>query len=245
MAIMPLLKLEIDVPQSDQLAEAANLAKKHSCPALIVAPDLVLTAGITRSVKLAKFNILTIVDHPRGELFNKEKFRGFPTEAINAQGFEILLTAKQTHYEVAAEIKYLSEFCRNYFGVTTEIRFVLDLNQPNRNLQFATNALLACKTIPMPSLIRLTHHTKVTPAQSNIESTIKLIEELRKVCAVPIKVSGNVDYKIYKQVPADKFGVSLLQAQAISEEVTNVQRIVRIQPLVAKPLAIGEKNPVE
>lgn len=235
MATMALSKLEIDVPRIEHLKEAADLAKKHSCYALIVAPDLVTAANMTRAVKQAKFKILTTVDQPRGDLYGKEKFRGLPTEAMNAEGYEILLTPKQTAHEVLAEVRYLSEFCQQYFGIVSEIRFVLDVNQPGRGPEFVANVLNACKLIPLPALIRTTHHTKIAPGQSSIESLTKLLATCRGIRPVTMKISGNIDYNIYSKVPADRFGVSLIQAQAISKEVASIGKP---KPAVIAPTAV-------
>ncbi len=234
MAHKALPKLEIDVTRIEQLADAADIAKRHSCAALIVAADLVTTASMTRSAKQAKFKIITTVDLPRGELYGKEKFRGLPAEAMGVEGFEILLTARQNAHEVLQEVKYLSEFCRNYFGMIPEIRFVLDINQVGRNPIFVQNVLAACKTIPMPAVVRTTHLTKITPTQSSIENSTKIIAEMKSICNVPVKISGNVDFTIYERVPADRFGVSVAQAQAISKEVAG--------KLLRKPVILGSKS---
>lgn len=230
--VRALPKLEIDVCRPDQIREAADIAKRHSCPALVVSPDLVVVTGLTRSVKQAKFKVITTIDLPRGELYGKEKFHGLPGEAMGADGFEILLTPRNNASEILAEIKYLHNFIRQYFGPIVEIRFILGIGQSPRTEQHFKNMLLACRSIPMPTLVRTTVSTKLSPTQAGVEVFNKQIAMMKESCAVPIKISGNVDYNIYNNVHAERFAVSIQQAQLIAKEATGKPQPVASEPVI-------------
>jgi hypothetical protein len=189
----------------------------HSMAAIVVTPDLVTQANVQRSIRQGKFKIYVSVDLPRGELYNHEKFRGVPTEALQADGYEILLTPRQSEHEVFTEARYLTDFIRNYV-TGAETRFIMDAGQSGRGGQYVTNVLTACKKIPMPALVRTTHLTRIPPSTSTIEVFTKHLAEYRSICAVPIKISGNIDRSIYEKVNAHRFGVSLQQAQLLIKE---------------------------
>lgn len=215
---LALSKLEIDISRPEQLPDAFELARKHHCQALVLTPDLVASANVMRSMKSGKFKIYTIIDHPKGDQLGRDKFRGLPTEAMAADGFEILLTARPSVGEMTNEIKYLSKFVRDYFGGAIDLRFVLNLDTPPRTRTQVEAMLHACRHIPMPSIIRTTHLTKVPPAQATANHFADQLKFINEHFACKVKVSGNITLDLYKTVQAERFGVTLQQAQNISRE---------------------------
>lgn len=217
----PLSKLEIDVNKNEQLDEAAELAKRCYCPALVVSPDLVATATLVRGIRQGRFKVITAIDWPKGEQYCREKFRGIPIESLQSDGFEIILTPRDNLSQIATEIKYISGFVREQFNQLFELRFVLDIDQSNRTDSIISHMLETCKQIPLPFLIRTTHNTKISP-QVKIASHL---ETIKNTLAVQVKVSGNVDFNIYTNVKAERFAATLQQAQSIVKEMQNIGKV--------------------
>lgn len=218
------LNLEIDVAKNEQLQEAIDLTIRHIMPAIVVAPDLVPLATIMRGVRRGNFKIISMIDWPKGDQYGKDKFRGVPIEALNSDGFEIIISPRDP-MSIVSEIKYLTTFLREQFHPLFEIRYVLEMQQGRSEEQISA-MLGAFKQIPMPAMARTTHLNKIA-AQISLEGQII---EIRKSCAVPVKLSGNIDFKVYKdleKLKPERFGVSLQQAQAIIKDALSIGRTPR------------------
>ena len=227
---MPLLaNLELDVVKSDNIQKVIEFTKKNACPAIVVSPDMVSTYIINRGIGQAKFKIIAAVDWPRGEQYGIEKMRGMTVDALSADGFEIILTAKYNYGEIKSEVKYLSKFFSDYFNKFNELRFVLDIDQNNRARQAIAYMLTACKEIPLPRLVRTIHLNKLPPTQATAKNFNKHIEYIKSLVNVPIKISGGVTYKLYSTVPADRFAASLSQAEQIAVEMHKAAQAPRVE----------------
>lgn len=222
---LSLSNVEIDVTKQDQLQDACLLAVKHHVQAIVVTPDLVPASIIMRGIKAGKFSIIALIDCPKGEQYSRDKFRGIPAEALNADGYEILLTARPTQSEIISEVKYLSDFCRTYLS-TPEIRFILNLDNPPRSRDTIKHMLLACRQIPMPSMIRNTCLTKVPPGNASKDAFDNQYKFINEHFRCKIKMSGNITPEIYKTIKSDKFTVTLQQAQNIIKE-SNIKKEIK------------------
>lgn len=212
---LPLSKLEIDVSRNDPLHAIVELAQKHRVPALVVPPDLVAVANISRGVGQSQCKVIAAVDWPRGEQYKQDKFRGLPIEALHCDGFEVLLTPRDTMQAVTDEVSYLAGFIHQQFGPLFEMRFVLDLD--NSRQRAATVWVLdAFKKIQGPAYIRTTHLNKL-PGQTK---PAEQVEFIRKYTGTPIKFSGQVDVELYKALPVERFAATYQQAQLLIKEMT-------------------------
>ncbi len=236
--------VEIDVHKKQQIKQALDFAHANRVPAVVIDPESINDAVVYRSIIRGKFKIICMVDWPKGERYYIDKFRGLPQESLNADGYEILLTPGDKA-KCIKEIKYLSDFVKQYFTTTTEIRFVLGHTLANRD-DSDIDAMLECiKQIPLPAFIRTTNQTKVSSSDGSIDSQIKILEKIKKVINVPVKISGNMTMKIANQCKLidvqgegeerketllgkpERFACSLDQAEAILEAISDkgIQKI--------------------
>ena len=88
-------KLEIDVMNMNEVTEASQYALKYKLPAIVVHPGLSSEAIIARDRAGGKYNIITPIDWPKGEIFGMNKMRGLYTDNLEADGFEIMLTLQE------------------------------------------------------------------------------------------------------------------------------------------------------
>ena len=216
-----MLKVEIDVLKRSDLDIATRFMIKHKCPTLVVAPELVQTATINRALGRGEYKIFTAVDWPKGNQFLSDKFRGMPSESVNVDGFEILLTAgRQT--AISKEIKFLADFFRDYFPPTTELRFVLGWFAPGRNQEQFEHMLEACNKVVGPALIRTTHLTKLTSVDGSTDSHKAVVETISGIKRIPIKISGNIGMQTRLGCKnAVKYACTLRQAMDLSKELSN------------------------
>ncbi len=210
--------LEIDVMQANELIEASQITAKYRLPAIIVHQDLSSEAYILRAQLQSKYKIITPIDWPKGNNFGILKLRGLSTDALEVEGFEILLTGDKSLNETKNEAKLITDFIRNHLTELHEIRFVLGTTIRNEdNVKVICEAL---KSVRSPSFIRNDTQlkTQVNKANPDIHnSTIKLISSIIKT---PLKISGNItNFRTLTQCrSAKRFGVNLSQAKTIIKE---------------------------
>ena len=167
---MLLSKMEIDVSNLKQLDEACDIASEYSCPAIVVPPTIVTPAVIKRGILRGKWKIVTLVDHPKGKQYRDQKFRGMPSDSLQADGYEVLLTEGNKN-EVHREVQWLSNFFDQYFAPITELRFTIGIGLDNRDGDFIESICEAASKIPSPSFIRNTHLTKLPSALGSSKET--------------------------------------------------------------------------
>lgn len=226
---MNLSKLEIDIAKPDQITPAIDIATKNLIQAIVVPPEMVALGIMTRTIRQSNIKIITTVDSLKGIQYGKEKFRGMPVEAMSSNGFEILLTAGSQN-QILDEMKYLTEFCKSYFGPLIETRFVLGFGMDNRtDVQF-TNMINSCSKIILPTLVRTCFSSKIAPNKvfDTYNDQLKMIKAINN--AIKIKVCGDVTPHIYREVRADKFAVTLAQ----------VENLLRQEWAVEKPKAVAQ-----
>jgi hypothetical protein len=213
-----LTKLEIDVLVAGELDEAAQLAAKYHLPALVIHPGLAVEGHIARGRIRGQYKIITPIDWPKGEIFGSSKMRGLSTDALEAEGFEILLTPGKSEVDTRNEAKVITEFIRNHLGPLPEIRFVMGtLTRPTEEIKIQS---LGLKGVPLPAFVRNDISLKSQVSKANPDVHNANIDIMTESTKFPVKISGNInDLKAIASCKnADKFGVSLLQAKQIIKE---------------------------
>jgi len=210
--------LEIDVMQANELQEASQISAKYKLPAMVVHPDLSSEAYILRAQQQANYKIITPIDWPKGNNYGLLKMRGLSTDALEVEGFEILLTDKKNMAETKNEIKALTDFIRNHLTELHEIRFVLGtFSRSDENIQLLCEAI---KTVRAPSFIRNDALLKTQIIKANSETHNDFIDKVSATVKTPIKVSGNIsNFRALIQCKrAKRFAVNLSQAKTIIKE---------------------------
>lgn len=211
-------RLEIDVMQANELIEAARLTVKHRLPAMVVHPDLSSEAFIARGQLGGTFKIITPVDWPKGQIFGMNKMRGLSTDALEVEGFEILLTGGKNLVETRNEAKLLTNFIKTHLLEQYEVRFVLGSQiRDEDNIKVMCEAL---QDVRMPAYIRNDSQLKLQVSKANADVHNSTMEMISNIIRVPMKISGNVNsFRVLTSCQrASRFGVSLLQAKIIIKE---------------------------
>jgi deoxyribose-phosphate aldolase len=212
-------KLELDVMQTNELEEAAHLAVKYKFPAMVVHPFIATEAIFMRGKAQGRYKIYTPVDWPKGDNFGMLKMRGLSSDALDADGFEILLTGGKTLIDTRNEAKTLTAFIKTQISEMTEVRFVLGtIQRPIENILEICEAL---KDVRMPAMIRNDHHLRLQVGKANPDTHNTLIQSILNIVRVPIKLSGNINTvrSITVCDKAQRFAVNVAQARAIIKEV--------------------------
>jgi len=219
MAVL-LQKLELDIMQANELEEAIDLIVKHRIPTAIVHPGLVLDAMIRRSRYKGDFKIITPVDWPKGDIYGLPKFMGLDVDALNSDGFELMITPSRPESDIKNEMDMLTRFIREHVSAVPEIRFVFNAltNENKDNIKSMAKAVRGVKT---PILIRTDHKLKLQVSRANPEIQNDIISMIKKIVDVPLKISGNMNSikTIMQCQGASKFAVSLTQIRAIIKEI--------------------------
>lgn len=217
MDISTIRNIEIDIMQANEIIEGFELAQKNKIPTVVVHHDLITDAMRVRSIKQGKFKILTPIDWPKGESSGMHKLHSMKIDALNTDGFEILLSPLQNPSDIRKEIRTLSDFIRNHLSPVMEIRYVLGAFMREQSMiDMIADTLKEC---PAPAMLRNDHHTKAQQNKANIKVHQALIEDIRKFTNCSVKISGNVTLKtVMNCTAAAIFGVNLKQAQSIIKE---------------------------
>jgi hypothetical protein len=207
--------------QAVEMDQAMQLAVVHHMPALVVHQQLVAGAYSLRIRRQGRFKIVVPIDWPRGEIYGMLKLRGMTTEMMQADGYEIMLTAGRTEAEIHNEAKVLTDFIRNQISLNAEVRFVLGcLTRAEDDVLCMARIM---KSIPSPALLRTDHHLKMQVTKANVRTHSALLEKLQAETGVPIKLSGNIDsirtIAGCVAAGASRFAVNLNQAQAIVRDI--------------------------
>ena len=215
-----LQKLELDIMQANELEEAVDLIVKHRIPTAIVHPGLVLDAMIRRSRYQGDFKIITPVDWPKGDIYGLPKFMGLDVDALNSDGFELMITPNRPESDIKNEMDMLTRFIREHVSEVPEIRFVFNAltNENKDNIKSMAKAVRGVRT---PILIRTDYKLKLQVSRANPEIQNDIISMIKKIVDVPLKISGNMNSikTIMQCQDASKFAVSLTQIRAIIKEI--------------------------
>jgi len=213
------LKLELDVMQTNELEDAAAIATKYRFPAMVVHPLIASEALFMRGRSQGRYKIFTPVDWPKGENFGMLKLRGLSSDALDVDGFEILLTGNKSLSDTKNEAKALTTFIKQQLSELVEVRFVLGTIQ--RSLENITYMCEALKDVRMPGMVRNDHHLKLQVGKANAEVHNKFLETILGIIRTPVKLSGNISsvHAITACDKAQRFAVNVSQARAIIKEV--------------------------
>jgi deoxyribose-phosphate aldolase len=210
-------KLELDIMQASELEEAMELAHVHRMNAVVVHPDLVADALMQRVKRQAKYRILTTVDWPKGDKSSVAKFHSMSIHSLSCDGFEIALGVK-SQGETKAETLAITEFIRRHLPAVHEIRFVLGCL--SREQEEIERLCMAIREVPAPNFLRTDINLRCAQAKANIAAHVASLTAIRACINRPIKLCGNINSaKIVASCKADRYGVSLKQAQTIIKEL--------------------------
>lgn len=212
-------KLELDVMQTNELEDAAQIAVKYKFPAMVVHPQIITDALFLRGRSQGRYKIITPVDWPKGENFGMVKLRGLSSDALDVDGFEILLTGDKSLVETRNEAKVLTDFIKNQLSELVEVRFVLGTSI--RTLENITQVMEAFRDIRTPAFIRNDHHLKLQVSKANPETHNAFMDQMLGLFRAPVKLSGNMNTirAITSCDRAHRFAVNINQARAIIKEV--------------------------
>jgi hypothetical protein len=146
------------------------------------------------------------------------KMRGLYTDNLESDGFEIMLTPDKLELETRNEAKVLTDFIKTRIAEDKEVRFVLGtVSRTEDNVLTMCRGLLTVRT---PAYIRTDNNLKTQVSKANTDEHNRVMELVRSVIRVPMKVSGNLNnLKSVVSIPsASRYGVSLAQAKTIIKE---------------------------
>lgn len=214
-------KLELDIMQASELNEAMELAHVYKMKTVVVHPDLIVDAMMQRTRRQGTYQILTPVDWPKGEKVGITKFHSMSIQSLSCDGFEIALSTR-SQGETQAETLAITNFIRTHLPQIREVRFVLGcLSKTKSEIDTLCQAI---KSIPAPSLLRTDINLKCTQLKANISAHTACVDDIKSIINRPIKLCGNINSaKMVTSCKADKYGVSLKQAQTIIKELKTNQ----------------------
>jgi hypothetical protein len=211
-------RIELDVMHASELEEATELTVKYKFPAMVAPSQSPSEAIWLRGRRQGKHQIVTPVDWPKGDSYGMLKLRGLSSDAIDVEGFEILLTGGMKLDDTRREAKALTDFIKNQLSETVEVRFVLGAFQRERQ-----NVLEMCKAlldVRAPAYIRTDHHLKLQVSKANTDTHNELIDDISSIVGVPIKLCGNISSvrTMTACTRAKRFAINLAQAKSIIKE---------------------------
>lgn len=216
-----MFKLELDVFKIDEIQEATNFASKHRLPAIVTSPELFSHAALIKGKTRSQHKIIVAVDWLKGKYFGIEKFRDIPTTAMNADGFEILLTNKTSKSDIRQELNYIDNLFDNYFPSVIEKRYVLGWQMPDRDEEYFKNVISCMSGGKTPFVIRTTPLTKIPVSASKSHDSI--IDIIRHTKNMPIKMSGSMTPQLrwHYRDSIKRFACTLEQAKKIAKEIND------------------------
>jgi len=212
-----LTTLEIDVLQSNELKQAIELAAKYKLPAIIVHPELAANAFIGRGTARGKFKIITAIDWPKASKYGAQKLIDLSIDAIETDGFEVMITPDKSEAEIANEARAITDFARNHLQPGFEVRFVFPQDSSEEFIERAAKALVK---VPKPVCLRNDIFLKTQTSKACAETHNHFINVVRRQNGIAIKISGNINglKSIAECDKASKFAVNVTQAKTIIKE---------------------------
>ena len=212
---MILNKLELDINQINELADAAPFMVQNSIPTMVVCPDLATQAIIEKANNAGKYSIIIQLGWDKQSKEGLEKFNGLDISSLNCDGFEILVKGKSEN-EIREEIIAMCDFIYSVVSPTSDIRFILNQEQ-----------LESIKQIPGNKyIIRNSIKTKCKQSESNRETYKQFVEDITKLGYLP-KLAGNISSaKMINILSAHKYAVNMKQAKTIVREYKEFERLL-------------------
>jgi hypothetical protein len=223
----PMTKLEVNIRRGKlaptDMHNLSSFLIKNCIPTIIVDPEFIEPMIIERSKFNGGYKIITAVDfNDSGRHFALEKMRDLPQAMFATDGVEVLLTPNRNDKESHNELKAISEFIKQMKS-TMEIRWVFGFRvRPKTAIEnfmkyltnFPVNFLRTDPNVDVP---------KITIKQHQED-----LDYIRKYCANPVKISGNIDLKTMSEVKANRFDVSVAQAKKVLKEL-EAQPVKRVE----------------
>lgn len=169
---------------------------RFSC--LMTVPELIQFSGVFKSFVGGKFDIIALVDYPKGSKFSCDKFKGVSSEFFLVDGYDITLSIEKTASEVCTEIKEIYTFIRQMIGENLKIIYTLSMAQ--RDHDSIGRICDAINSYP-PNYIKLESLTTLQPTKANLEVHQSNIELLKRYTSKEIIICGNIHGATYDKCP--------------------------------------------
>lgn len=211
-------KLEIDVLQANELLEASELAFKNAVAGLVVHPSLMSDALVIRGGFGAKYKLITAVDWPRGDTFGIAKMHGLSIDALEADGYEVVLTPNKNFTDTKNEVNAITEFVKRRLSEISEVRFVFNCNGKDTDaISQMAQGLIGNRT---PALVRNDVSIKTQMTNTSIDAFQQFSDTVTQHIKVPIKLSGNINGigRVINIHWANRIAVNVTQARTIIRE---------------------------
>jgi len=218
-----LSRLEVNVGLGSDVSRLSSFAIKNRIPAIVVPPELVTSAIMLRQGYLNKFRVICTVDFPEGRCFAGEKVGVLPSGALNADGFEILLSSGRTDKECENELSELYRFFRKDLA-GKELRYCLNLH--GRKFEDIIKFFKHFKKFP-PDFLRTNVDLRLQRFKDKDHADA--IRMIRERSGVPIKLCGNVspDTVINFQGKVARYDVGFDAAQRVVSVLGKRSREIR------------------
>lgn len=219
-------KMEVNLFNSKSVAtdmqQLSNFIIKNRIPVVVTEPDFVENVILDRNKFSPAYKIICAVDFSTGKHYALEKIRDLPRNALLADGFEFRVTHGKSDKESLNELRALTEFIKKTIDPTKEIRWALGL-----------------RTVTRDNYDKTIQHMKQWPASFirtdiNLDSPSATVDAhkddigfIRERVALPIKISGNIDYDTMLTLMgrAARFDVTVSQAKRILKDALEMDRI--------------------
>jgi hypothetical protein len=216
--IMNLSTLCLIVTKTDELKSASEFMKEHRCSTLLITPEIINEAAMTRTMLQGGWKIYVMVDYPRGQRYGMDKFKGTVTEFFLSDGYDIILTCEGSTSNTIKEIRSVTSFIREMINPMADI--IMTVNRSMRGDEEFGACIDACRETRV-NYIKTEAQPKIQPSSASLEVHKNTIESIRTRCQTPVIVCGNVNFKIYDGLMAQsvKFAMCLDQAIRLKAEI--------------------------
>lgn len=183
---------------------------KNKIPYIVVKPEMSTAAMVERSSKNGRFKIIVAIGFDDfGKSFATDKLINIHKDSFAADGFDILITPNKTQNETKNEMISIIDFISK-INTLSEIRFSLHINND------CTGAVKAMNNLPI-SMIRGCQHVELSDNVISKQILLDRVINIRKLTGKSIKIGGNINYEIYKELLkyVTRFDVTYEQARSI------------------------------
>jgi hypothetical protein len=172
------------------LVGLGTFAMKYGIQAIVTGPDYIeaLFADRLRLGCVGRYKIICAVDFDRGRNFALSKFRALPTNALAADGFDVLLSANRPDKESYNELKAITQFIREMMDPLKEIRWTLDLR--SRSQEDVKSIMPYLVKFPATYIRTAGAYLSDDAGDVSVETHLKDIEFIRQFVGTPIKIGG-------------------------------------------------------
>ncbi len=215
-------KLEINV--FDRKVDPNHLVKVASqarvAAVLTSQPELIPHLQYLRASTGAPFKVILAVDFDRrGANFVISKFSEMAPVWTQADGFDIVLSPRQSPMEIKNEISvlssHLSKVCPN-----AEIRYCINMLSFDSAVVENMIKFINEQNNPRPAFIRLDQSLEMGN-RNIVEYATKCLQMIRRTSPIPVKASTNVTLEGIRALKGQisRFDVSLKNAEAIIAKI--------------------------